>query len=139
MSKTTATRPNIHHRPVSPHLQIYRFIPTMAMSIVHRITGSALYFGTLLLVWWLVAAAASPRQFEIASWFFNSWIGWLILFGYTWTLLHHLLGGVRHLIWDTGHGLDKHTATRLAIANLVGSIILTILVWVVGLSLGAGA
>ena len=138
MSKSTATRPNIHNRPVSPHLQIYRLIPTMAMSIVHRITGAALYFGTLLLVWWLVAAAASPHQFEIASSVFNSWIGWLVLLGYTWALIHHMLGGIRHLIWDTGHGLEKRTATRLAQATLAGSIILTIVVWIIGLAVRGG-
>lgn len=138
MSKSTATRPNIHDRPISPHLQVYRFIPTMAMSIVHRITGCALYFGTLLVVWWLVAASASEHQFQIASAVLGSWIGLIVLFGFTWALLHHLLGGVRHLIWDTGHGLEKHTATKMAIANLVASIVLTVLVWVVAIAYRGG-
>jgi succinate dehydrogenase / fumarate reductase, cytochrome b subunit len=116
-------------RPLSPHLGIYHFSITMAMSIVHRITGAALYFGTLLLVWWLLAAAGSARQFEIASALFASWLGQLVLFGYTWALLHHMLGGVRHLIWDTIHGLEPGEREFLAYATIVGSAVLTILIW----------
>ena len=78
----------------------------MVMSIVHRITGGALYFGMLLLAWWLIAAASGPEAFETANAFFGSWFGRLILFGFTWALIHHLLGGIRHLIWDTGAGFD---------------------------------
>ena len=128
MSQSTATR----ERPVSPHLQIYRLIPTMVMSIVHRITGAALYFGTLLVALWLIAAATSQQWFEAVNWLYGSWIGRLVLFGYTWALLHHMLGGIRHLIWDTGSLLGKETATRMAWATLAGSITLTILVWVAG-------
>lgn len=131
MSKNTALRP----RPLSPHLSVYRLIPTMVMSIVHRITGSALYFGTLLVAWWLIAAATSPEAFETANWFFGSIIGRLILFGYTWALMHHMLGGIRHLIWDTGALFDKETATKLAWATLAGSVTLTILIWIVGYAL----
>lgn len=138
MSKSTATRANIHDRPVSPHLFIYRPIPTMVMSILHRITGGALYFGTLLVVWWLVASATSREQFDIAAWFFNSWIGLLILLGYTWALLHHMLGGIRHLVWDTGTAMGKQTSTRLAWANLAGSILLTVIVWVIAIAVRGG-
>ena len=116
-------------RPLSPHLTIYRFRPTMAMSILHRITGCALFFGTLLVTWWLVAAASGPDAFATASWFFGSIIGRLILFGYSWALPHHMLGGLRHFVWDTGHGLEKSTSTKLAIATLVGSLGLTALLW----------
>ena len=77
---------------------------TMMMSIVHRITGAALYFGTLLLVWWLIAVATGPNAYANVQWFMDSLLGRLILFGYTWALIHHALGGVRHLIWDTGRG-----------------------------------
>jgi len=91
-------------RPLSPHLTIYRPLINMVMSIVHRITGMGLYFGMVLLAWWLLAAATGPGAFETANAFFGSWFGRLILFGFTWALLHHLLGGVRHLIWDTGAG-----------------------------------
>src|SRR5690242_621669 len=91
-------------RPLSPHLQIYRWPITMTMSILHRITGGALYFGTLLLAWWVIAAAAGPAYFETANAVFGSWFGRLVLFGYTWALIHHLLGGLRHFVWDFGAG-----------------------------------
>jgi succinate dehydrogenase / fumarate reductase, cytochrome b subunit len=116
-------------RPLSPHLTVYRLIPTMVMSILHRITGAALYVGTILLVGWLIAAASGPEAFSWASWFFDSWIGRLILFGYTWALLHHMLGGIRHFIWDAGIGFDKQSATRMAIATAAGSVTLTALIW----------
>jgi succinate dehydrogenase / fumarate reductase cytochrome b subunit len=110
----------------------------MTTSIVHRITGGALYFGTLLVAWWLIAAAGPQDYFEFVNGIFGSWIGQLVLFGYTWALLHHLLGGVRHLIWDTGAGLEKHTASKIAWANVIGSVVLTILVWVVGYMVRGG-
>ena len=98
---------------------------TMMMSIVHRITGAALYFGMLLLAWWLIAAASGPNAYANFEWFMGSLIGRLVLFGYTWALLHHMLGGIRHLIWDTGHGLepaereiaDAGHARRLGLAH----------------------
>ncbi len=117
-------------RPLSPHLSIYKFRPTMAMSILHRITGSALYVGTLFFVWWLVAAASGPEAFFYASAFFGSIVGRLILFGYTWALLHHMFGGIRHFIWDTGRGLGKETSTLLAQATLVASLAVTLILWV---------
>ncbi|MDF1778077.1 MAG: succinate dehydrogenase, cytochrome b556 subunit [Rhizobiaceae bacterium] len=121
------------NRPLSPHLSIYKLTPTMMMSIVHRITGGALYFGTLLVAWWLIAAAAGPAYFEFANGIFGSIIGRLVLFGYTWALLHHMLGGLRHLVWDTGHGLDKHVSTKMAWLVLAGSISLTIILWAIAL------
>ena len=125
MSKTTATRA----RPLSPHLTVYRWPATMLMSILHRITGAALYAGTLLVAWWLIAAATSESYFNFVDGIVSSWFGLLILFGYTWALMLHLLGGVRHLIWDTGHGLEKHTSTALAWATLAGSALLTLAIW----------
>jgi succinate dehydrogenase / fumarate reductase cytochrome b subunit len=124
---TPATRA----RPISPHLQIYRFTPTMAMSIIHRFTGWALYGGTLLIAWWLIAAATSPSWFDTANWLLGSWLGLVVLIGFTWALLHHALGGVRHFIWDTGVGLEKKTATTLSSLTLVGSLVLTAAVWAV--------
>jgi succinate dehydrogenase / fumarate reductase cytochrome b subunit len=118
-------------RPLSPHLQIYRPMLTMMMSIMHRITGAALYFGTILLVWWLSAAALSDHQFYLAQSFFGHWFGKLVLFGFTWALIHHALGGIRHLIWDTGRGFDPVAIEWMARANLAGSIILTVLLWLV--------
>ena len=121
-------------RPLSPHLSIYKPIPTMVMSILHRITGAGLYFGTLLFVWWLFAAASGAQYFEWVNGFFGSWFGRIVLFGYTWALMHHALGGLRHLMWDTGRGFDKHFATKLAWATLAGSVTLTVIIWLVGYS-----
>jgi succinate dehydrogenase / fumarate reductase cytochrome b subunit len=119
-------------RPLSPHLQIWRMTLTMAMSVAHRVTGMALYFGTLLLVWWLISAATSARQYDIANAFFASWIGRLVLFGYTWALMHHMLGGIRHLIWDTGRGFEPAEREFLARATIIGSVTLTFAVWILG-------
>ena len=118
-------------RPLSPHLQIYRPVMTMMMSIAHRITGAALYFGAILLVAWLLAAAAGPDAFLRAQTFMGSPIGLLLLFGFTWALLHHALGGIRHLIWDTGRGMDAPWRDRLAYGTLIGSVTLTILLWII--------
>jgi len=124
--------PPLRARPLSPHLQIYKPMLTMMMSIVHRITGGALYFGTLLLVWWLTAAAAGPNAYGQVQWFMETWLGRLILLGYTWALIHHMLGGIKHLIWDLGYGFEPAEREWLTIATLIGSIGFTILIWVVG-------
>jgi succinate dehydrogenase / fumarate reductase, cytochrome b subunit len=134
MSRPTTARA----RPLSPHLTIYRPPITMTMSIVHRITGCALYFGTLLIAWWLIAAATSESAFETAQWVFGSWIGRLVLLGFTWALVHHMLGGIRHFIWDTGAMLEKHTASKLAWASIVASVVLTIVIWVAGIAVRGG-
>lgn len=119
-------------RPLSPHLQIYKPTLTMLMSIAHRITGAALYFGTLLLVWWLIAAAAGPNAYGAVQWFMETLVGRLILFGYTWALIHHGLGGIRHLIWDAGYGYGPTEREWLTVATLIGSVGLTIILWFVG-------
>jgi succinate dehydrogenase / fumarate reductase cytochrome b subunit len=119
-------------RPLSPHLSIYKPMLTMMMSIVHRITGFGLYFGTLLVAWWLIAAASSPNAYAGIGSFMSSFFGRLILFGYTWALMHHMLGGIRHLIWDTGRGFGPQEREWLVAANLIGSIGLTIIIWIVG-------
>lgn len=129
MSASPAAKSN---RPLSPHLLIYKPIPTMVMSFVHRATGGALYVGTLLMAWWLVAAAAGPGYFAYVNGFFGSWFGLLVLFGYTWALIHHMLGGLRHFAWDLGYLFEKHTATKIAWAMLVASLALTVLIWIVG-------
>ena len=120
-------------RPLSPHLGIYRWTWTMAMSIFHRATGSALYAGTVLVAIWLLAMASGPAAYDRVSWFFGTPIGLLIMFGYTWTLMHHLLGGVRHLVWDFGHGMEPGTRIAMARFTLIGSITLTVLIWAVAL------
>src|SRR5215217_4813231 len=93
-------------RPLSPHIQIYRWPMPMIMSILHRITGAGLYFGTLLMAWWLIAAGSGPNAYAKMGAFMGSAFGRLILFGYTWALIHHMLGGIRHLIWDAGYGFE---------------------------------
>lgn len=118
-------------RPLSPHLQIYSFMLTMMMSITHRITGAGLYFGTLLLAWWLIAAATGPEAFATADWFLGSILGRLILFGFTWALFTHLMGGIRHMIQDTGRAMEHPAREILAHLTLWGGIILTIAVWVI--------
>lgn len=117
-------------RPLSPHLQIYRGGLTMLMSIVHRATGIALYAGTLLLVWWLIAAATSDEYFALVQAVFGSWFGQLVMFGFTWALVHHTAGGIRHLIWDTGRGFDLPSVEAGARITLGSSIVITILLWV---------
>jgi succinate dehydrogenase / fumarate reductase cytochrome b subunit len=125
-------------RPLSPHLQIYRPMLTMMMSIVHRLTGAGLYFGIILLIWWLLAAAISPDYFAMVQAFFGHPVGKLILFGFTWALLHHMLGGLRHLLWDTGRGFGLGTIEWLARANLTLSILGTLALWL-GVYLVRGA
>ncbi len=123
------------NRPLSPHIQIYRWHLTMVMSIVHRVTGGALYFGTLLLAAWLVALASGLGPFATAQAIAGSWFGLLVLFGYSWALIHHMLGGLRHFVWDFGFAMGKPARDRIALANLVLSIVLTLLVWAVALML----
>ncbi len=119
-------------RPLSPHLSVYRLTMTMAMSIVHRITGAALYVGVLLLAWFLIAASADAATFAVFSGFIQSFIGRLMLFGFTWALFHHLIGGIRHIVWDSGYGLDAPLRDQMAWATLIGGFALTIVVWGVG-------
>ena len=123
------------NRPLSPHLSIYKPIPTMMASIAHRLTGIALYAGTVLVAWWLIAAAIGPDYFDFVQTFMGTWFGRLILFGFTFALMQHMLGGIRHLIWDTGALFDKHTSTILAYASLAGSVALTLLIWAIGYGL----
>jgi len=119
-------------RPLSPHLQIYRPMPTMMMSVAHRITGASLAVGFGLLAWWLIALAAGPQQFWQVEGFFASIPGRLLLFLFSWALIHHMLGGIRHLIWDTGAGLDKKSIEIFAWATIIGSTALTVALWVAG-------
>lgn len=118
-------------RPLSPHLQVYKPMLTMMMSIAHRITGVALYFGSILVVWWFASAAHSDAYFDLVQSFFGHWFGRLLMFGFTWALFHHAIGGIRHFIWDLGKGFKLTTVENMARFNLVGGLVLTILLWVV--------
>ncbi len=118
-------------RPLSPHLMIYRPMLTMLMSIAHRITGAALYLGTLLLAWFLIAAASDSGSFAIVSGLLSSWFGQLVLFGFTFALYHHLMGGIRHAIWDAGLGFEHPAREILAQATIIGSVVLTLITWAI--------
>ena len=129
---TMEAAPKRRPRPLSPHLSIYKFTITMAMSIAHRISGGALYVGVLLLAWFLIAASADAATFGVFSAFIQSIIGRLVLFGFTWALFHHLLCGVRHLLSDAGYGMDAPMREQLAWATLIGGFALTLVVWAIG-------
>jgi succinate dehydrogenase / fumarate reductase cytochrome b subunit len=121
-------------RPLSPHLQIYRWQLTAVLSILHRITGVALALGAVLFVWWLGAAADGPESYAGMQWFLGSWIGLLLLFGWTVALFYHLCNGLRHLWWDSGHGLDLKSVYASGWTVLAATGILTVVAWIVGLS-----
>ena len=123
-------------RPLSPHLQIYEWSPTMAVSILHRVTGAALYIGTLLLAWYLLAAASDKASFALASGFFNSFIGHLVLFGYTFALTLHTLGGLRHAVWDAGLGFEAKERDQLAWGSIIGAAALTVVIWIAVIAKG---
>lgn len=139
MADASSQRQARPERPLSPHLQVYRMPISMLMSIVHRMTGAALYLGTALLAWWLVAAATNADYFNYVSSWFGTLVGQVILFGYTWALLHHMLGGFRHFIWDTGRGFDLETVDRLSWATIGLSLIGTVAIWYCVASNAAGA
>jgi succinate dehydrogenase / fumarate reductase cytochrome b subunit len=121
-------------RPLSPHIQIYRWQLTSVLSILHRATGVGLSAGTILLVWWLVAAASGPDSYEGVQEFLGSWLGLLLLFLWTWSLFYHLCNGIRHLVWDSGHALDLKS-TYLGGWVVVGATAaLTLAAWVVGIA-----
>jgi succinate dehydrogenase / fumarate reductase, cytochrome b subunit len=122
-----------HKRPLSPHLGIYRPTINMMMSIIHRITGAALYFGTILLAAWLIGLAQGPKAFDKVNAFFGHPIGLFIMFGYTWALMHHMLGGIRHFIWDTGRGFNLGTVNLLSWLTPILSTTLTVAIWAIAL------
>jgi succinate dehydrogenase / fumarate reductase, cytochrome b subunit len=118
-------------RPLSPHLQIYKFTLTMAMSIMHRGTGIALYLGTLLIVFWLGAAALGEGALAVADAVFGFWLSQIILFLASWALFHHMLGGIRHFIWDSGRLLDPVGRETIVRVQLAAAVLLTLAVWAI--------
>jgi succinate dehydrogenase / fumarate reductase, cytochrome b subunit len=124
-------------RPLSPHLQIYKWQLTMAMSIVHRGTGLALAGGTVFLVWWLLAAASGDQAFAAADWFFGSWLGLVFLFGWCFCFFYHLCNGIRHLAWDAGYGFEIPTAYASGYVVVAAAIVLTLIAFVAGLVVAA--
>ena len=114
-------------RPLSPHVQIYRPQWTSFTSILTRITGNALIVGTVLIVWWLLAASVGPDAFATADAVLRSWFGDLVLFGSLWALWYHTLAGIRHLVWSTGRYMEIHTAETFGKIITGLSVVLTVL------------
>ena len=118
-------------RPLSPHLEIYKLEITMLMSGVHRISGVVLYMGFGLLTLWLTLAAIGGGSFETMNLLSSHWFGQLVIFGFTWALLQHMVGGLRHFVWDLGHGFSDKARYGLAWMSLFGGLTLTILTWAI--------
>ena len=121
-------------RPLSPPLQVYRLPLTVILSITNRITGVGLAIGTLLLVWWLVAAATSGPAYDTVSWFLRTPVGYFLLFGWSVALWYHFCNGLRHLGWDFGHGLELAESRASNRMVLIGTALFTVLTWVIGLA-----
>lgn len=122
---------NRGNRPLSPHLQVYRWQVPMLTSILTRITGNALIVAAFLIVWWLLAAATSADYFATADAVVRSWFGKLVFFGSLWAIWYHFLAGLRHLYYDSGRGLDMPTAEKLGWAVIIGSVVLTLITVVI--------
>jgi succinate dehydrogenase / fumarate reductase cytochrome b subunit len=118
-----------HDRPLSPHLSIYRWPVTMVSSILHRATGIVMAAGFILLVGWLFDAASGPEVYAGYIDVLGSTLGWLALVGLSWAFFYHLANGIRHLVWDTGRGLEKEQATASAWFVIMASIVLTAIFW----------
>ena len=130
--------PRPYGRPLSPHLQIYRWPITMAASITHRVTGMALAAGSLFLAWWLVAAATGPDAYALFARAAANPLGEIVLFGFLWSLMFHLLNGIRHLAWDIGYGFRVPTAKLTAALVYIGSLVLAAGAFAIGLMVKAG-
>ena len=126
-------------RPLSPFLTVYRWQYTMALSILHRVTGCALSVGLLLFVYWLVAAASGPAAYETARQLFAHPLVRLLLVGFSFAFFYHLLNGARHMTWDTGHGLERKAARLSGWIVFLGAIVTTALFWFLALRQGGGA
>ncbi|MEQ9815088.1 MAG: succinate dehydrogenase, cytochrome b556 subunit [Azospirillaceae bacterium] len=122
-------------RPLSPHLQIWRVQITSFTSIMHRFTGMALAAGTLLLTYWLVAAAIGPEAYSAANGFIGSVIGVILLIGWAWSLFYHLINGIRHLVWDAGYGFELDTAAITGWIAIIGATVLTLIVFIIAWAL----
>ncbi len=133
VEELTMTELSHGSRPLSPFVQIFRWPITMAASILHRITAMVLYGGSILFAFWIVALAFGPQPYDFAMMLFGTWLGWLVLFALTWVLMQHVMGGIRHFIWDAAIGLDKPAINQLALMSLVGGVVLTLVLWFVAL------
>jgi succinate dehydrogenase / fumarate reductase, cytochrome b subunit len=123
-------------RPLSPHLQIYRWYLTMALSIANRVTGAGLAVGLLLFTWWLTALASGPDSFATVQAVMDNFFGGLILFGFTLFFFFHTLNGIRHLVWDVGYNLEKVAAFQSGVMVVAASVVLTLVTWIAILIVG---
>ena len=119
-------------RPLSPHLSIYRWQLHMAMSILHRATGTFLAFGLVVFTGWLMAIAAGPFELDSFNQGLTHPVGRLVLFGISYSLIYHALNGVRHLFWDAGKGLSVESVQSSGIVVLLLSVAVTVLLWMFG-------
>lgn len=117
-------------RPLSPHLQVWRWHLTMLTSILHRASGLALYGGALVLAGWVVALAGGPEMFAAYRGLLGSPPGKGALFAVTLAIFYHLANGIRHLVWDSGHGFDVKAANATALAVIVFAVAASVAVWV---------
>ena len=117
-------------RPLSPHLGIYRWYFTMALSIAHRVTGAGLTVGLLLLTWWLLALAGTGEDYTLFTDVVTQWFGKVVLIGLTWAFFQHLLSGIRHLVTDSGAAFELGVNKTSAILTIVASLLLTAALWV---------
>ena len=139
MSDAKAQPRGPQDRPMSPHLQVWRWHVTMFTSILHRATGIALYVGALILAGWVVALAAGADAFNLYRALLASPIGLLVLFGLTVSFLYHLANGVRHLVWDAGKGFEPKTADMTGWAAIAFGVVAAVLIWIIAfLGMGAG-
>lgn len=120
-------------RPMSPHLQIYDLPITAKLSVLHRGTGVVLTIGLVLIAIVLAGAASGESAWATMHWFLSSWLGYLILFGFTASLYYHFCNGIRHLFWDAGKGLDLKSAEKSAKLVLIATAVLTVFTWVIAL------
>ena len=120
---------NSRSRPLSPHLQVYRLQLTSMMSILHRGTGIILFFGTLMIVVWLVILAFSPYAFDVYHKFLGSISGRLLLLGWTFSLFYHLANGIRHMLLDIGWGFEIQKVYLTGWIVVVSSCVLTGVMW----------
>lgn len=126
-------------RPLSPHLQIYRPQLTSVLSITHRVTGVALVAGSLVLVYWLLAAASGPEAYASARAMLGSWFGRVVLLGFSYALFFHLCNGIRHLFWDVGLGFELKTTYASGNAVVAVSVALTLAAWALAYALRGGS
>lgn len=133
----TEASPGLRQRPLSPHMQVWRWHLTMLTSILHRATGVALYGGALILAGWAIALASGPANYLFYMTLLGSPLGRVVMFGLTLSVFYHLANGIRHLVWDAGAGLDIKTANLSGAAVIAFAAAASVVVWVIAFMMGA--